>query len=314
MSTSPRRTIVLALLGLGLLLAAAPPARARLDNKTWREVEQKAKALFGTVGRREAKAEVVARLVEDGQRRAWRLLVDGVVKEAKAWVDVTRAVSKKDEAIADIEGKPMVKRYPEEQKNLEAWKVERTKLDAQAAEQRRALADITQAVAEGPEALRKNLLQRAKGPADWTVRAAAVRVAAFHFDEKPSYKYLRAALESDPDPRVRLAALEALHDLSPKKGLDEGQKEGSRADLTTTVESLILGRLADKDWGVQVLAVRIIVDRDMRRAVPHLINALVFAGPRVREAIGQVLRDMTGENFDPYADVWSKWWDEHHEE
>jgi hypothetical protein len=31
----------------------------------------------------------------------------------------------------------------------------------------------------------------------------------------------------------------------------------------------------------------------------------------VAEEIGATLRELTGQNFDPYAEVWSKWWAEH---
>jgi uncharacterized protein YegL len=80
------------------------------------------------------------------------------------------------------------------------------------------------------------------------------------------------------------------------------------------VDSLVIGRLADSEWGVQLLAVQILRARKVTRAVPHLINALAYASPRVVETIGETLREFTGENFDPYAEVWAKWWEAHREE
>jgi hypothetical protein len=130
-------------------------------------------------------------------------------------------------------------------------------------------------------------------------------VAAARPGEAASFEVLQRALSNDKDPRVRMAALEALR--------EHQEKEGDSAALLDTVESLIIGRLADEEWGVQLLAVRVLEQRGVRAAIPHLINALEKSGPRVAEAMGGLLNALTGQNFEPYADVWAKWWQENKE-
>ena len=98
-------------------------------------------------------------------------------------------------------------------------------------------------------------------------------------------------LRKDMDPRVRMAALEAVAGAAEGKG-----------------EALVIGRLADADWSVVLRASQIATEKKMHKAVPHMINALTGASPRLAEGLGKALRELTGENFDPYADVWSRWW------
>ncbi len=280
------------------LLLDVPSASARLDPKAWREVETEAKRLFGKPGNEAAKLALLPRIIEDGEKRAWKLLVKGIEKEGQAWVDAERAVQAKEAEIAEVESKPFRKRSPAEQTSLGTWKEELLKLETTATEQGAVVKAFTDALAQGPAALRKDLHRAVKAGADWTVRAAAGRVFAHHLGEKLSNDAFRLLLEIDKDARVRMSALEALREL-----------EAPAPELESTIEGYILGRLADKDWGAQLLAVRIVEERDMRRAVPHLINALAFTSPRVGEAIGGLLQSFTGENFDPYADVWAKWWE-----
>jgi hypothetical protein len=115
--------------------------------------------------------------------------------------------------------------------------------------------------------------------------------------ERESAEFVRKASERDEDPRVRLAALD---------GLSHVEVEGW--------EALVIARLADKDWGVQVMSARILRERGVRKSVPHLINALSHVTLRVAEEFGAALRELTGKNFDPYADVWARWWKDHGEE
>ena len=316
---APRLLLVLPAL-LALLAALAPhrPVEARLDPKEWRQVEADAKRLFGHPGNQEAKLALLPRIMADGEKRAWKLLVQGLQKEGLAWVDAERAVQAKEAEIAVVEAKPFRKRSPEEQIDLGTWKEELLKLETAAREQHDVVRAFTVALAGGPEELRKDIQRTVKAGADWTVRAAAAPVFASHLDEKLSNDAFRLLLEIDKDARVRLSALEALREVELPPAADEAAPDAATpdapaTDLRGTVEGYILGRLADKDWGVQLLAVRIVEQRDMRRAVPHLINALGFASPRVSEAIGGLLQRFTGENFDPYADVWAKWWAEHGE-
>ena len=314
MPQRPVRSILL-LLVLGTLLLptlSERPAQARLDAEVWRQVQQDHAKLFAGPGKFSAKAKNLALLLEDGEKRSWKLIVEGLVKEAEFWVLRQKAVREKELQIDEVQSKPMAKRYPEEQKNLVKWKEELDKLERAARGELETLNDLTAAVAGGPEALRKNLFNRAKGPVGWSVRAAAARVAAVRPDEKLSFEYLTKVLTGDKDPRVRMSALEALREVAA--AAEDPPSGDGAADGVDAAEGLILGRLGDKDWGVQLLAVRIVKARQMSSAVPHLINALAFASPRVSEAIGDVLCDLTGENFDPYADVWSKWWADHKEE
>lgn len=311
------------LLALSLLLLLPPlvsrDAHARLEAKQWRQVEEDAQKLFAKPGKREAKTDVIALLVQDGEKRSWRLLVEALVQEAAHWVTTQKAVREKELQIDEVQSKPMAKRYPEEQRNLGKWKEELATLEQGARDEQATLEGVTQVVAEGPEPLRKNLFNRAKGPVDWSVRAAAARVAAVRLDEKQAFGFLTRVLSTDKDPRVRMSALEALREATvaeekPEDGEGKNDEEEEAPDFVDVAEGLILGRLADRDWGVQLLAVRIVAARRMTSALPHLINALTNASPRLAEAIGEVLCEFTGENFDPYVDVWAKWWEDHHEE
>lgn len=312
------RTVLRLTLLLVSLAVLTSPIEARLDPKVWRQVEADAKRLFGQPGEKQAKLGLLAQALEDGEKRAWKLLILGLEKESQAWIDGARAVQAKEAEIAAVESLPFRKRSPANQTDLTRWKDELLQLEAVVAEQRDIVEAFTIALADGPAALRKDLVRAVKSGSDWTVRASAARILARHLGEKLSADAFRLLLEIDKDARVRMAALESLRGLEvpPPEGEPEEKPEDGAApalDLQTTVEGFILGRLADKDWGVQLLAVEIVGQRDMRRAVPHLINALGFTSPRVGEAVGTLLQTFTGENFDPYADVWAKWWEENSE-
>lgn len=299
------RRLLLPLL-LVLPAVAAPVAHARLEAAQWREVQERAGRLFKEGGNRDEKLEVLDMLAVDGEPRAWKLIIEGLVAEAEHWTDASEAVRAKEDQIDEVQAKPMAKRTPQEQRELNGWKQELADLEAASGAERDVFEAFTRSVANGPEALRKNLFNRARGPVPWTVRAAAARVAAVNPQEKLSFEHLSRALNGDKDPRVRAAGLEALRLLATGGAGGTGSKVNP--DIVDTAEGLILGRIADEDWGVQLLAVRIVDARKMTSAIPHLISALTFASPRVAEAIGQVLRDLTGQNFDPYAEVWAKWW------
>ncbi len=324
-----RRTPLLVL----LLLVGTPPVWARLDAKDWKDVEERANHLFGSAGHRAEKAEVLTKLLEDDDRRSWKVLADAVVKEAETWVVSERTRQKLESDIQEIQSKTMAQRHPDDQAHLLSWRAQLQDLDVQVRDQRGALGDVTDAVAEGPAALRQNLLSRAKSSKEWAVRAAAVRVSAAHLDEKECAEVFLRGIEKDPDPRVRMAGLDALRVLRDRLGGGEtipagdgtppaGAGDPPAGDATPPkpavkgtsldqVEALILGRLADPDWGVQLVAVHVVTEAKLTRAVPHLINALSVANPRMAEAIGDALRTLTGQNFDPFADVWAHWWEEH---
>jgi hypothetical protein len=116
-------------------------------------------------------------------------------------------------------------------------------------------------------------------------------------DEAESKPVLLESLDKEKDPRVRVAALEALETAS-----------GS------SWHGLVASRVEDVDWGVQVVAARIAGKRKVGKAIPGLIRALVKAPPRVAEEIGVALREITGQTIEPYADAWSKWWEAHRSE
>ncbi|MHC5011193.1 MAG: VWA domain-containing protein [Planctomycetota bacterium] len=290
-----------------LLLMPMRSADARLEGREWREVQAEFKRLFQGPGEPEAKAEVIAKLLEDGESRAWKMLIDALAAEAKFWIEREALVNEKVDAISVILRTPSAKRYPKDEDNLREWQADLVALEANAKEELGILESLGRIVAEGPEALRKALFSRARGPVKWPVRAAAARVAAARPGETLSFEFLQRAVTGDKDPRVRMAGLDALRGFE----IDE---ETSTATTLDTVESLILGRLADEDWGVQLMALRIIQERKMRDSIPHLINALEHASPRLSLEVGDLLKELTGENHDPFADVWAKWWEEHKEE
>nr|MDJ0976554.1 hypothetical protein [Planctomycetota bacterium] len=124
----------------------------------------------------------------------------------------------------------------------------------------------------------------------------AMRIAAATIDEAESKRFLNKVLPNDKDHRVRSAGVDAL------------------ADLEEGWEDLVIGRLGDPVWGVQLQALRIIERRELQAAVPHMINVLAKCSPRVQVEVGKVLKAFTGENFDPYHEVWSQWWEDHKEQ
>jgi hypothetical protein len=164
-------------------------------------------------------------------------------------------------------------------------------LEPQKAEEEKILRRLVAAVAAGGEPFRKVVLAKTTGHKDWPVRAAAARIAGAAPGEPASFTTLHACLEKEPDARVRLAALEALQSAEGKNWHD-----------------LVIGRLADAEWGVQLLAARIAGSREMGKAIPALITALAKATPRVAEEVNASLRRLTQQNFDGFADVWAKWW------
>jgi hypothetical protein len=287
---------------LAVLLAAVAAVslssrvHAKHDAETWKGLQAEAARLFVAPGNPDEKKSLINLLVEDQDARAWKLLADALVQEAKLWVDLKEEARKKNAEVFAILETPYSKRYPKDEENLQKWQKEVNALDIQARNEAQTLDALVTALSSGPEALRKNVIARGKAAPEWEVRAAAGRVAAAHAAEKDSRDFLQRSLEQDKDPRVRTAVLESL------RTVEAGW------------EDFVIGRFADADWGVQLLAVKIAAERKLRRAVPHLIIVLDKARPRVAEEIGTVLKDLTGQNFDAYGDVWAKWWAEHKDE
>jgi hypothetical protein len=185
-----RRLLLLAAF-LGSFGVAGPAAHAKLDAEQWKSVQAEVARLFVTIGSAEEKAAVVKKLVEDDDARSWKILVDVVTKEAALWTGLQGEVNAKVLAIGDIQAKPFSQRYPEDQKNLEQLGKDLATLEVQLRNERGIYDALVAAVAAGPEALRKNLVARAKASPDWPVRAAAARVAGAHPEEKDATDYLQ---------------------------------------------------------------------------------------------------------------------------
>ena len=279
-----------------LCVLPAADALAKLEDKEWAGAEADWQRLFAAPGQAEAKAKLARTLESDGQNRAWRLLTDALVQECQYWVQAQREVARLVEEIAVVLAIPYKNRFEAQDQEMMANQAALVDREKEAATERAVVEDLVGVIAKGPQALRLNILARAKGTVDWPFRAAAARIAAVDPLDKESAGFLVKTFTQDRDPRVRLAALDAL--CTAKDGWEDH----------------VVGRLADLDWGVQLLAVQIAKERKVTKAVPHLINVLDKAIPRVQDAIGKALCEITGQNFDPYADVWAKWWADHKEE
>ncbi len=286
--------LLLPLLFLGL---TPPEAQAKLEGAEWKQVETDFARLFtpapGRLGFKADKQTLVELLLKDGEARSLKMLGDVLVGECTLWVEARRAVREKEDLIFPVLKKPTKDRTAEEEQAMFAAQKELAPLEAAATLEREVLDAVVGAVSSGPPALKANLFGRAKAAPDWNLRAAAAQVAAAQPTEKDSAAFLSRVLNpaSEKDPRVRAAAVEAL------AGFPEGAEEH------------VLGRLGDPDWTVQLTAARLVRARKSVRAVPVLILVLERAGPRLQEEIGATLKEITGQNFDAYADVWAKWWE-----
>src|SRR5439155_17797990 len=115
------------------------------------------------------------------------------------------------------------------------------------------------AYARAPDDGRRQFLAQAKGHKEWMVRAVGARVAAVAPDDDASKAVLSDALGPNQDARVKCTALEAL-EKAPGK--------------STGFHDLVIGRLEDPDWGVQVVAAHAAGAREMGKAIPTLIKVL----------------------------------------
>jgi hypothetical protein len=282
---------------LGMFAAVQPRADAKLEAGEWKVVETEFARLFtpppGKLGFAAEKGSLLSLLLKDGESRSWKYLGDALVAECTLWLEAQVAVRKKEDEIFPTLKKPTASRTKPEQDAMFKAQAELPELERAAALEREVLDSVIKAIAEGPAPLKSNLFGRAKTSTDWLFRAAVAQLAAAQPLEKDSAAYLVRALgpSSEKDPRVRAAALDGL------KTLPDGAEEH------------VIGRLADPEWSVQVLATRIVREKKITRAIPHLISALERANPRMAEEIGTTLKEVTGQNFEPYADVWAKWWE-----
>lgn len=289
--------ILVLLAFLGALLGARPAA-AKLEPAEWKHAEGEYARLFtpapGSLGFEADKLALVALLLKDEQARAYKLLSDALVGECALWLGTQEKLKQTADKWAVTLQKPSKSRTPAEEAEMFKAQAEIKALEEAARAERAILDGVVKAVAGGPAPLKQNLYGRAKAAPDWVLRAAVAQVAAVTPTEKDAAAFLSRALNptGEKDGRVRAAAVDAL------AALPEGAEEH------------VLGRLADPDVGVQLRVTEIVAEKKITRAIPHLIGALEKASPRMQEAYGKALRALTGENFEPYADVWAKWWEE----
>lgn len=284
------------LLATWLVLAAGPQAAAKLDSKAWKEAEARFQQLFGQRGFPHEKLELLGTIAQDDTPRAWRLMAEGLFQEVQLWWQIRKELAEASKEHGEILQRGIKGFTADDENRVHDLQAKMKALDVELAVENEALEGVVRLVSTGPEALRANIIKRAKAGGEWAYRAAAVRVAVATMGEKGSWSFLQNAIERDKDARVRLEGLHAIGSAEEKW------------------ENLVIGRLGDEDWSVVLMAVTIIRKRELHDAVPHLINALDGAAPRVTVAIGEALHELTGENFEPYADVWGKWWDEHKDE
>jgi hypothetical protein len=286
-----RRTLALVPL---LALAFATDALGKLEPADWQKVEKQFKEMFPEAGMPVEKSEVVRQLGKDGEPRAFKMLTEAMVLEAGHVATIAKAHA---EALEKLQ--PMLARNYREMSQgdydaMVAAQADARTLDRAKTDEAKLLDLIVETVAAGPEELRKGVLARSKGHAEWTVRAAAARLAAATAEDAASKAILQEALEKEKDPRVRLGVLETLE----------------RTAKGTSWHPLVIGRLTDADWTVQVVAARVVRAREVGKAIPALIEALAKADARVAEELVASLRTLTGQNFDPAAEVWAKWWED----
>ena len=274
-----------------LLAVSATPAQAKLSNAEWKQLQTDYAEIFGKKGQPIEKAAVMKRLLEDGESRAFKLIGDGLILECRAVWELRAKL----QSITSEHAKYMAKRFTgnkvEDEKEMQQLQKDLQQIELEIDVEKKALESVLDAVESAPAALRSNLLRRAKSTKDWTYRAAAARLAVRNIKEKDAKSHLQKLFSGEKDPRVRSAALGAIGDL------DSGLWE----DWT-------IGRLADAHWAVRLQAVDIIHYRHLKRAVPHLINALDGATPRLADAIGEALKEFTGQNIEPYPAAWLHWW------
>lgn len=279
-------------LALALLVLAARGAAAKLDGPEWLAAEQKARTLFAQPGDAEGKALAVKEVLRDGEPRAWKLLADATLLECGHLARTGEKLSKALTELQGLIGKKASEMFPQDRENMYRLQGEVSDLEAVRAGCNATVDVLVRAFAGGDEPARRQLLALARGHKEWVVRATAARVAATAPDEALGKQVLAEALTATQDPRVKVSALEAL-----------AKAPG------TSWQDAVVARLEDADWGVQVVAARVVGDREMGKAIPVLIKALAGASPRVGDALVAALRSLTGQSIEPYAEPWAKWWE-----
>lgn len=279
-----------------LLCLSTSPALAKLSNADWKQLQEDYHLYFGQRGHPIEKASVMKRLIEDAQGRAYKLVGDGLILECRAVWELRGQLQTLTSEHAIYMAKRFTGNKVKDEAELQRIQKEIEEVELRIKVEKQALASVLDAVEAAPEALRSNLLRRAKSTKDWTYRAAAAHLAVRNIDANDAKSHLQRLFSGEKDPRVRSAALGAIGDLG----------EGLWEDWT-------IGRLGDPHWTVRLQAVDIIHYRNLKRAVPHLINALNGATPRLAHAIGDALTEFTDQKIEPYPDVWARWWEDNKE-
>jgi hypothetical protein len=280
----------------GALLAPPRAAWAKLEGPAWQALETEMRALLKEPGTPERKIELLAQAAKDGEPRATKLVADALLAEAGHLARIAAEIEKDETALQELLAKPLAKMYPAEMTEMKRLQSVVGQAHRKKADEKRVLDGAVKAALAGGPAYRRAVFAVAKGHGDWPVRAAAARLAASGPDEEGA-KAVFAEVEKDKDPRVRHAALEPL-ETAPG----------------TAWHGLVVSRVEDPEWGVQVVAARVAGRRKVGKAIPALIRALAKATPRVADEVGNALREITGQSIEPYAEAWAKWWEDHRSE
>ena len=278
------------LLAVLMLLVTAVPAFAKLDGTQWTEAERELRRLFAEPGEADKKIEILKTVSADGEPRAWKALASVLVLESGHLARLSDEIAKKTTDLQALLAKPK-RTAPEDEQMFDLQRGlstgERLRSDDE-----RALRALLAAAAAAPTDARKEFFVVGRGHKEWSMRAAVARIAAQAPDDPVSKAVLADSLEKEKDPRVRVAALDAMQTAPGKSWYP-----------------LVIARLEDPDWSVQLVAARIAGAREMGLAIPALIKALATATPRVSDEVVTSLRRLTGQNIEAFPEPWAKWWE-----
>ncbi len=168
------------------------------------------------------------------------------------------------------------------------------KMDAAAGERAGAALALGRMIAGAADVDRGRLLdlieKKVLGDPDFEVRAFGAAVLAPVPGER-AFSCLKAAA-ADPDPRILVAALEAIGARTESEAVD-----------------LLAARLADPRWHVRAAAAAGLARTGRAAAVPPLVEAMAKAEGRTVDDFHEALRLLTGQNFPAAAAAWKEWWD-----
>ncbi len=134
--------------------------------------------------------------------------------------------------------------------------------------------------------------------ADWT-RRAAIAEALGAIDQPDALASLLEVARKDPEPQVRVAAIDALV---------------LRKAAPLEVGAMLVGLLGHESWQVKSAAVAAIQALGLKVAVGPLVEALAKNDGRLRYEINQALIAFTGVDKHGDYGAWKAWWDANQEE